>query len=41
MDLFVRKSNEVAIDMYKKFEYAVYRIVTDYYSGDVDEDAYG
>ncbi|KAG2424388.1 hypothetical protein HXX76_014597 [Chlamydomonas incerta] len=38
VDLFVRKSNSVAINMYAKFGYIVYRTVTGYYSG--DEDAY-
>ena len=38
VDLFVRKSNAVAIAMYGKFGYIVYRTVTGYYSG--DEDAY-
>lgn len=38
----MRKSNEVAIDMYKKLEYVIYRTVIDYYAGsEVDEDAYG
>ena len=42
VDLFVRKSNEVAIDMYKKLDYVVYRTVIDYYAGsEIDEDAYG
>ncbi|KXZ54833.1 hypothetical protein GPECTOR_4g904 [Gonium pectorale] len=38
VDLFVRKSNSVAISMYRKFGYVVYRTVVGYYSG--DEDAY-
>ena len=38
VDLFVRKSNALAIDMYKKMGYSVYRIVLGYYSG--LEDAY-
>mmetsp|Transcript_44724 Transcript_44724/g.112126 ORF Transcript_44724/g.112126 Transcript_44724/m.112126 type:complete len:175 (+) Transcript_44724:46-570(+) len=38
VDLFVRKSNELAINMYKKFGYSVYRRVIGYYSG--EEDAY-
>jgi len=37
----VRKSNQIAIDMYKQFQYVVYRTVLGYYSGDNDEDAYG
>eukprot|EP00126_Sphaerothecum_destruens_P002655 Sdes_comp16089_c0_seq1m5296 len=41
VDLFVRKSNQVAIDMYQKFGYIVYRTVIGYYSGDDEEDAYG
>lgn len=38
VDLFVRKSNALAIDMYKKMGYSVYRQVIGYYSG--EEDAY-
>lgn len=38
MDLFVRVSNSVAIEMYTKFGYSVYRRVVGYYSG--QEDAY-
>jgi N-terminal acetyltransferase B complex catalytic subunit len=38
VDLFVRVSNTVAINMYKSFGYSVYRTVLQYYSG--DEDAY-
>lgn len=41
MDLFVRKSNQVAINMYKNLGYIVYRTILEYYSGDQDEDAYG
>ena len=40
VDLFVRVSNKVAIDMYKNLGYSVYRTVLEYYSGEVDEDAY-
>ena len=42
VDLFVRVSNEVAVNMYKTFGYIVYRTVLDYYSGnkEPDEDAY-
>ena len=41
VDLFVRVSNAVAINMYHKLGYVVYRTVLDYYSGvDSDEDAY-
>ena len=39
VDLFVRVSNQMAITMYNKFGYSVYRRVIGYYSG--DEDAYG
>jgi N-terminal acetyltransferase B complex catalytic subunit len=39
VDLFVRVSNQVAVSMYKKFGYVVYRQVMGYYSG--EEDAYG
>jgi len=38
VDLFVRKSNSLAIDMYTKMGYSVYRQVIGYYSG--EEDAY-
>ncbi|KAK9827471.1 hypothetical protein WJX74_004436 [Apatococcus lobatus] len=38
VDLFVRKSNNAAINMYKRLGYIVYRTVLGYYSG--DEDAY-
>lgn len=41
MDLFVRMSNKVAIDMYERLGYSVYRRVLEYYSGDPDEDAFG
>lgn len=40
VDLFVRVSNAVAVDMYHHLGYVVYRKVIDYYSGDVDEDAF-
>uniref|UniRef100_A0A915JQ71 N-alpha-acetyltransferase 20 n=1 Tax=Romanomermis culicivorax TaxID=13658 RepID=A0A915JQ71_ROMCU len=41
VDLFVRISNEVAVDMYHKLGYVIYRRVLDYYSGDnSDEDAF-
>jgi N-terminal acetyltransferase B complex catalytic subunit len=39
VDLYVRKSNNVAIGMYKGFGYSIYRQVIGYYSG--EEDAYG
>lgn len=41
MDLFVRVSNKVAINMYTNLGYIVYRTIIEYYSGDPDEDAYG
>lgn len=42
VDLFVRVSNKVAIGMYTKFGYTVYRRVLDYYTGyPQDEDAFG
>ncbi|OQS06358.1 N-acetyltransferase 5 [Thraustotheca clavata] len=41
VDLFVRVSNALAIGMYEKFGYSVYRRVIGYYSGDGDmEDAF-
>ncbi|GAB4821243.1 hypothetical protein N2152v2_008289 [Parachlorella kessleri] len=36
VDLFVRVSNAVAINMYSKFGYSVYRRVLGYYSNDED-----
>ncbi|TPX31257.1 hypothetical protein SmJEL517_g05377 [Synchytrium microbalum] len=39
VDLFVRASNTVAIGMYEKFGYTVYRRVLGYYSGADGEDA--
>lgn len=41
VDLFVRKSNQVAINMYQNLGYIIYRTILDYYAGDHDEDAYG
>lgn len=41
VDLFVRVSNKVAVDMYTRLGYSVYRRVLEYYSGDPDEDAFG
>lgn len=41
VDLFVRVLNKVVVNMYRKFGYEVYRIVLEYYFGDVDEDVYG
>ncbi|XP_059709500.1 N-alpha-acetyltransferase 20-like [Haemorhous mexicanus] len=43
VDLFVRVSNQVAVNMYKQLGYSVYRTVLEYYSassGEPDEDAY-
>lgn len=40
VDLFVRASNSLAIDMYTKFGYCIYRRVLGYYSGDDPEDAF-
>ncbi|XP_050015512.1 N-alpha-acetyltransferase 20 isoform X2 [Alexandromys fortis] len=43
VDLFVRVSNQVAVNMYKQLGYSVYRTVIEYYSasnGEPDEDAY-
>jgi N-terminal acetyltransferase B complex catalytic subunit len=45
VDLFVRVSNDVAIGMYERLGYSVYRRVVEYYSGNApgekDEDAFG
>lgn len=41
VDLFVRVSNKVAINMYRNLGYIVYRTVLEYYAGENDEDAYG
>ena len=41
IDLFVRPSNTVAVRMYQKMGYVVYRTVLDYYEGKVPEDAFG
>ncbi|XP_067635680.1 N-alpha-acetyltransferase 20 isoform X2 [Eurosta solidaginis] len=40
VDLFVRKSNKVAINMYQNLGYIIYRTILEYYAGDHDEDAY-
>lgn len=40
VDLYVRVSNAVAVGMYRKFGYSVYRRVRNYYSGATNEDAY-
>jgi N-terminal acetyltransferase B complex catalytic subunit len=39
VDLFVRSSNNLAIRMYEKFGYSMYRRVLEYYSGELPEDA--
>ncbi|XP_040433981.1 N-alpha-acetyltransferase 20-like [Falco naumanni] len=44
VDLFVRVSNRVAVNMYKQLGCRVYRTVSEHYSassGEPDEDAYG
>ena len=45
VDLYVRLSNEIAIGMYERLGYSVYRRVVDYYNGsgpgEPDEDAFG
>lgn len=41
VDLFVRVSNKVAINMYTNLGYVIYRTIIDYYSGEKEEDAYG
>ena len=44
VDLFVRSTNKVAIEMYEKLGYSLYRIANKYYSSSQDssgEDAYG
>jgi len=45
VDLYVRVSNEIAIGMYERLGYSVFRRVVDYYSGakpgEADEDAFG
>ena len=41
VDLFVRSSNSIAISMYEKFGYALFRRVLNYYSGADSEDALG
>jgi N-terminal acetyltransferase B complex catalytic subunit len=40
VDLFVRVSNKVAVKMYEKLGYVIYRQIIDYYSGDQPEDAF-
>lgn len=39
VDLFVRVSNKIAVEMYKKLDYSVYRRVLEYYMSP-DEDAF-
>jgi N-terminal acetyltransferase B complex catalytic subunit len=41
VDLFVRKSNDVAVELYRGLGYEIYRTVAAYYSGEHPEDAYG
>jgi N-terminal acetyltransferase B complex catalytic subunit len=41
VDLFVRASNALAIQMYTSMGYVVYRRVLGYYSGQDEEDAFG
>lgn len=41
VDLFVRASNQVAIGMYQKMGYSIYRSIKDYYSGPDPENAHG
>jgi N-terminal acetyltransferase B complex catalytic subunit len=36
VDLFVRKSNEIAKELYRKLGYSVYRVVADYYNDGED-----
>ncbi|KRY51065.1 N-alpha-acetyltransferase 20 [Trichinella britovi] len=40
VDLYVRVSNRLAVDIYLSQGYALYRRVIGYYSGDQEEDAY-
>uniref|UniRef100_A0A0N4Z3H2 N-alpha-acetyltransferase 20 n=1 Tax=Parastrongyloides trichosuri TaxID=131310 RepID=A0A0N4Z3H2_PARTI len=40
VDLFVRVSNDAAVNMYKKLGYTIYNRIKNYYSGERDEDAY-
>ena len=41
IDLFVRPSNSIAVSMYERLGYVVYRTVMEYYEGSMPEDAYG
>lgn len=36
VDLFVRRSNEIAKELYRKMGYSVYRVVLDYYNDGED-----
>lgn len=40
VDLFVRVSNTVAVNMYHNLGYVVFRRIPNYYTGPPDEDAY-
>lgn len=40
VDLFVRVSNTVAVNMYNNLGYVVFRTIAHYYTGPPDEDAY-
>ncbi|ORZ28231.1 acyl-CoA N-acyltransferase [Lobosporangium transversale] len=40
VDLFVRRSNKVAIEMYTQLGYSIYRTVRGYYNGETTEDAF-
>ncbi len=40
VDLFVRVSNVVAVQMYRALGYVDFRTIKDYYTGPPDEDAY-
>ncbi|KAI8346954.1 N-acetyltransferase [Mortierella sp. GBAus27b] len=40
VDLFVRRSNKVAIEMYTQLGYSIYRTVKNYYNGETTEDAF-
>jgi N-terminal acetyltransferase B complex catalytic subunit len=36
VDLFVRRTNEIAKELYRKMGYSVYRVVKDYYNDGED-----
>ena len=40
VDLFVREGNKLAVSMYGRMGYVIYRRVTGYYNGDEREDAF-